>query len=67
LAQHNDPDYRLSRTTKVFKGPWEVVWTEEHPDRGMAMKQEKSIKKRGIGRYLKDAQLVESRPALAGD
>jgi len=51
----------------VFKGPWEVVWTEEHPDRGMAMKQEKSIKKRGIGRYLKDAQLVESRPALAGD
>ena len=61
LAQHNDPDYRLSRTTKILQGPWEVVWSEEHPDRGKAMVLEKKIKKRGIGRFLENAQFVESR------
>jgi putative endonuclease len=56
VAQHNDPDYRSTRTTKVFKGPWEVSWTREMPSRAEAMKLEKQIKKRGIGRYLKDVQ-----------
>ena len=60
INQHNDPKYRLSKTTKVFEGPWEVVWRIECGDRGEAMKLEKSIKRRGIGRFLED-QLVESR------
>jgi putative endonuclease len=60
INQHNDPEYQLSRTTKVFQGPWKVVWTKECTNRSEAMKVEKSIKKRGIGRFL-EAQLVESR------
>lgn len=25
LIQHNDPDYHGIRTTKVWKGPWELI------------------------------------------
>ncbi len=60
INQHNDPEYKLSRTTKVFKGPWEIVWNRECSGRGEAMELEKSIKKRGISRFL-EVQLVESR------
>ena len=61
LSQHNDPEYQLSRTTKVFKGPWKLVWTGECNNRSEAMKLEKSIKKRGVRRYFEQTQLVESR------
>ena len=61
LRQHNDPDYRLSKTTKSFKGPWKLVWSQECTNRSEAMKLERSIKKRGVGRYLKEIQLAESR------
>jgi putative endonuclease len=60
LKEHNDPDYKLSRTTKVLQGPWEIVWSEKCKNRSEAMKLEKSIKKRGIGRYL-EAQQAKSR------
>ena len=52
LRQHNDPDYQLSKTTKRFKGPWKLIWSKGCQTRGEAMKIEKAIKKRGIGRYL---------------
>ena len=61
LRQHNDPEYRLSKTTKRFKGPWVVRWTRECATRSESMNLEKKIKKRGISRYLSEAQLVESR------
>ena len=61
LRQHNDPEYGLSKTTKRFAGPWVLVWTKECPTRGEAMRLEKKIKKRGIGRFLQNPQLVESR------
>jgi len=64
LRQHNDPEYSLSKTTKRFKGPWKLVWTKKYVDLAEAMKIEKSIKKRGIGRYLKEIQLVESRGGI---
>ena len=66
IRQHNDPDYTGSLTTKRFKGPWKLIWSTECLDRSEAMKLETKVKKRGIGRYL-EAQLVESRPAEAGD
>lgn len=53
-AQHNDPDYHGSKTTKRFEGPWELVWQSEFATRAEAMALEKKIKKRGIGRYLED-------------
>ena len=54
VRQHNDPEYRLSMTTKRFEGPWELVWSRECLSRGEAMKLEKKIKKRGIARYLQE-------------
>jgi len=60
INQHNNPDYNFTRTTKVIKGPWEIVWTAECPSRSEAMRLEKSIKKREIGRFLKKLELAES-------
>ncbi len=54
VAQHNDPKYRGSLTTKRFPGPWRVVWERPFATRGEALKLERKIKKRGIGRYLAD-------------
>jgi len=62
VNQHNDPEYRSTRTTKVFAGPWDTVWTKKCVSRSDAVTLEKKIKKRGIGRYLSDIQLAESRP-----
>ena len=66
VSQHNDLGYRGTRTTKVFQGPWNIIWTQECSSQGEAVVLERKIKKRGIGRYLED-QLAESRPAEAGD
>ena len=66
LSQHNNPEYHGSRTTKIFQGPWNIIWTQECSSQGEAVVLERKIKKRGIGRYLQD-QLAESRPAEAGD
>jgi putative endonuclease len=52
LKQHNDPEYKLSRTTKIIPGPWKLIWTEKHNSRSSAMIKEKQIKKRGIKRFL---------------
>jgi putative endonuclease len=61
VNQHNDPEYRPTRTTKIWKGPWRLVWTRECPNRSEAVTLERQIKKRGIGRYLEKVQLAESR------
>jgi len=54
MREHNDPDYHGTKTTKRFKGPWKLIWNTECSNRSDAMKIEKRIKKRGIGRYLKE-------------
>ena len=54
IDEHNDPDYQGTKTTKRFKGPWEIMWTKECETRGEAMILERTIKKRGISRYLLD-------------
>jgi putative endonuclease len=61
LRQHNDPHYQLSKTTKRFEGPWKLIWTNPCESRGTAMKLEKTIKKRGIERFLHPIQPAESR------
>ena len=61
LRDHNDPEYRHTRTTKVLSGPWKVIWSKETAERTAAMELEKRIRKRGIGRFLYAAQSVESR------
>ncbi|MBP7906251.1 MAG: GIY-YIG nuclease family protein [Alphaproteobacteria bacterium] len=54
VRKHNDPAYRGTRTTKVFEGPWNLLWKEEYNCRGDAMRMERAIKKRGIARFLKE-------------
>jgi len=61
LCEHNDPNYHGSKTTKRFKGQWILVWRQGHSSRSSALQRERQIKKRGIGRFLVDAQLMESR------
>jgi putative endonuclease len=61
IRQHNDPDYHGSRTTKIFSGPWNLVWSQVFETRGDAMRVERQIKKRGIARYLHDPRDAESR------
>ncbi len=51
VNQHNDPKYRGSRTTKVFLGPWKIVWTQECASKSEAVILERKIKNRGISRY----------------
>jgi putative endonuclease len=64
VRQHNDPLYRLNKTTKNFPGPWKIVLSEQFETRSQAVVREKQIKKRGMKRYLVDtAQSVESRGA----
>jgi putative endonuclease len=52
VRQHNDRAYRGSKTTKRFEGPWRLVWHQEHLSRSEAMRRERRIKGRGIGRFL---------------
>jgi putative endonuclease len=52
LIEHNDPKYQGTKTTKRFSGPWNIVHSEECLSRKEAMSLERSIKQRGISRYL---------------
>ncbi|HTN42753.1 MAG TPA: GIY-YIG nuclease family protein [Nitrospiria bacterium] len=44
LSKHNDPQNKLSRYTKRFKGPWDVVYTEQYQTRSEAIKRERLLK-----------------------
>ena len=59
VRQHNDPDYKGSKTTKRFQGPWQLVYTEEFVTRSDAMIYERQIKSWKSRKRI--AQLVESR------
>ncbi|PIP38295.1 MAG: hypothetical protein COX19_13530 [Desulfobacterales bacterium CG23_combo_of_CG06-09_8_20_14_all_51_8] len=61
LKSHNDPEYRLTRTTKVIPGPWEVAWASDLLSRSDAVKLEKRVKKHGIRRFLSEKGSAESR------
>ncbi len=45
LVQHNDCDENhLGKFTKQNKGPWKLVYKEEHKTRAEALKREKQLK-----------------------
>ena len=29
IRQHDDPEYRLTQTTKRFEGPWQLTWSRQ--------------------------------------
>ncbi|MFZ5864837.1 MAG: GIY-YIG nuclease family protein [Thermodesulfobacteriota bacterium] len=69
LRQHNDPEYRLSKTTKRFQGPWALVWAQSCQDLSEATRLERRVKNRGIARFLREVESAESRkgePVLTG-
>jgi putative endonuclease len=49
LHQHNDPTHTLTRTTKRFRGPWQLVYSEAATSRSAALAREKALKS-GQGR-----------------
>ncbi len=49
VAQHNDPDFKLTLHTKRNRGPWKLIHSEEYPTRREAMRREKYLKS-GQGR-----------------
>ena len=64
VRQHNDPEYTSSKTTKRFRGPWKLIYSERFKTRSQAMSRErqlKSWKSRKAIQHLIEAQLVESR------
>ena len=58
IRQHNDPEYTGSKTTKKFAGLWVLVWSRSAASRSAAMNLERRIKKRGVKRFLTDADSV---------
>ena len=54
ICQHNDPNNNLAKTTKRFKGPWILVWSQQVSTGSEATTLERRIKKRGINRFLQD-------------
>ena len=44
LQQHNDPDHTLTRTTKRFPGPWNLIHSESLPTCSQALRREKELK-----------------------
>ena len=54
LQQHNDPQNTFTQTTTRFTGPWRLVYRTNCQSRTEAIRLERRIKKRGIGRFLSD-------------
>lgn len=54
IAQHNDPDNRLSRTTKRFRGPWLLAYSESAVDRTAALRRERELKTSRGRAWLRD-------------
>jgi len=54
VSQHNDPENDLAKTTKRFRGPWRLVWSQQVKTLSESVRLERRIKHRGIGRFLTD-------------
>jgi len=54
IREHNDPASYSAKTTKRFVGPWRLVWSKSFDSRAEAMERERSIKKRGVKRFLNE-------------
>jgi putative endonuclease len=65
IPQHNDPDNKFSFYTKRFKGPWELVYSEELKSRSEALSREKYLKSGSGRRFLnKVLRMAVNPPAV---
>jgi len=53
LRDHNRHDETEGKFTRK-NGPWELVWSEEHPSRASAMAREKQIKAMKSARWIRE-------------
>jgi putative endonuclease len=53
LHSHNRTDSIRGKFTRK-NGPWELVWSEEHPDRASAMARERQIKSMKSARWIRE-------------
>ncbi len=56
LASHNDASPNHGKFTRK-NGPWQLVWSEEHPDRSSAMARERQIKSMKSARWIREILL----------
>jgi putative endonuclease len=70
IKQHNDPAYGGSKTTKRFKGPWELAYFESFATRSEAMAREKQLKSWKSRRALEDligSTIVQGFASIGGE
>jgi predicted GIY-YIG superfamily endonuclease len=53
LASHNCNDKIAGKFTRK-NGPWELVWSEEHPTRSSAMARERRIKAMKSAKWIRE-------------
>ncbi len=53
LANHNRTDQCAGKFSRK-NGPWQLVWSEEHPTRSAATAREKQIKAMKSPRWIRD-------------
>ena len=53
VAQHNDPTHNVHKYTTKHAGPWQLVYSEEHPTRAEAMQRERFNKSRKSAAWIR--------------
>jgi len=61
LHSHNRIDTIRGKFTRKH-GPWDLVWSEEHPTRGAAMARERQIKAMKSARWIREELLIGRVP-----
>lgn len=67
IIQHNDPDNKSSLFTKRYKGPWELVYSEEFKSRSEAVLREQYFKSGAGRRFLAKALRMAVNPPAGKD
>ena len=65
LESHNRTDKTHEKFTRK-NGPWELVWSEEHPSRSLAVIRERQIKSMKSARWIRE-QLLNGRVPTCRD
>jgi len=61
LCSHNRTDEMRGKFTRK-NGPWELVWSEEHPTRAAAMLRERQIKGMKSAKWIRDELVNDGVP-----
>jgi putative endonuclease len=61
LRNHNRTDF-IGGTFSRKNGPWNLVWSEQHPTRSSAMARERQIKSMKYARWIREHLLNDRVP-----